>query len=157
MIRRLILLAAAIPSIAGAVATTPVVRNSLGNAVEATPVLNVGADGEASNIGTRMFVESAAPLAASASMPTTTRDAGSTTPASLSYFGCSFNSDQPGTGATEDSTDGTTWFQSSTAALTAGTRLDLNVRLRARYNRCRYTNGATLQGSFRALSSFTSH
>lgn len=71
------------------------------------------------------------------------------------FFGCQFNSDQAGTARVDNSTDATTWYVAATAPVVAGTALDLNVRLRARYQRCVLINGATPTTALRVVSSFT--
>lgn len=103
---------------------------------------------------TLWYTDSVANLAGNATFTGTTRDSGASSPP-YSFFGCSFNTDQAGTAFIDDSTDGTTWAVAATAAIVANTRLDLNVRLRVRYIRCRETNGATPQTTNRVVSSFT--
>lgn len=114
------------------------------------PTLALGANIQK---GTEYYVDSVTPLAANATLTGATHD--TTVFPIFTQFGCSVNADQSGTLFNEDSINGTTWFTASTAAVVAGTRLDLNVPIRARYHRCRLLNGSTLEGSLRVVSSFT--
>lgn len=104
--------------------------------------------------GTNYFANTATPLGGAATFTGATVDVG-TRPPPYYQFGCSFNADQAGTAFVEDSTDGVTWFTASTAAIVAGTRLDLNVFIRAEFLRCREVNGATPQTVNRVVSSLT--
>lgn len=106
---------------------------------------------------TVVFSETVTPLAGNATFTGGTHDLGTTGPIVYSTFGCGFNADQTGTGSVEDSTDGTTWLVAGSAALSANVRLDVKVPIRARYNRCKLVNGVTIQGSFRAVSSFSAN
>lgn len=102
------------------------------------------------------FAETTASLASAATFTGTTRDLGSATAITYPTFGCQFNADQAGTAYIDNSTDGTTWVQAASQAVTASftTPVDLNVPIRARYNRCRLVNGATAQTAFRVVSSY---
>lgn len=60
-----------------------------------------------------------------------------------------FLADQAGTGYVEQSTDGSAWFITGTAAIVANTPLFIYCPQVARYARVRQVNGATLQTSNR--------
>lgn len=100
------------------------------------------------------FSDSVANLGNAGVFTGVTRDTGAGV-SQWNYFGCSVITDQAGTLAIEDSTDNVTFATAATAAIVASTRLDLNVRLRTRYIRCKETNGATPQTTNRLVSSFT--
>lgn len=104
--------------------------------------------------GTTWFTDTTAVLAGSATFTGTTRDSGASPP-SFTNFGCTFNADQSGTAFVDTSVDGTNWLVGSTAAIVANTPLDLSVKMRTRYYRCRETNGSTIQTVNRVVSSFT--
>lgn len=104
--------------------------------------------------GALWFTESTTPLGVSATFTGSTHDSGATPPA-YSYFGCTVNTDHVGTLDVDVSPDGTTWTVAATAAIVASTPLDLTVRLRTRYQRCRLVNGAVAQTILLLASAYT--
>lgn len=96
--------------------------------------------------------ESSTNLASSATYTGASRDNGST--AAHNFFIARAFADQAGTLAVDHSTDGTTWRQVGTVAITAGQSSELIVRCTTRYHRMRVINGATAQGAFLASSAY---
>jgi hypothetical protein len=106
--------------------------------------------------GVLWFNDTATPLTGAATFTGTTRDLGPGA-TNWTFFGCQFNADQTGTGSIENSTDAVTWLQAATVAIVANVGVDLNVRARARYYRCKLVNGATPQTVNRVVSSWNDY
>jgi len=104
-----------------------------------------------------VFTETTAAIGASVTFTGTSRDAGSTiTAIPFTTFGCRANVNQVGTLVIEDSVDNAAWFRAASAATTTDplVSVDLQVNLRARYNRCNFINGATATTVQRIVSSY---
>ena len=103
------------------------------------------------------WMETDAPLAASATFSGPQRDAGAASPGPVeyAYFNGYFLADQTGTASIQCSDDGATWRTIATDALTAATPLILQVPVTARYHRVVLANGGALQGTVIVRSSYT--
>jgi hypothetical protein len=112
--------------------------------------------GAPAKAGVLWFNDTATPLTGAATFTGTTRDLGPGA-TNWTFFGCQFNADQTGTGSIENSTDAVTWLQAATVAIVANVGVDLNVRARARYYRCKLVNGATPQTVNRVVSSWNDY
>ena len=100
---------------------------------------------------TAFFAETATALAAAATLTGATRDnTGVAGGVGTRYknFVAEVFTDQAGTLYIDKSTDGITWRQAATAAVTGGVNAQLSVIMTVRYYRMRYVNGATTQTVF---------
>lgn len=95
------------------------------------------------NLGTMLsalYIDSSTNLGASAVYTGASRDAGSSN--TYSRFVARSFTDQIGTLAIQDSTDGTTWRTVKSIDTVANTMADLDVEVVSRYHRVVFTNGA---------------
>jgi len=111
---------------------------------------------EPAKAGVLWFTDTATPLTGAATFTGATRDLGPGA-TNWTFFGCQFNADQSGTGSIENSTDAVTWLGAATVAIVANVGVDLNVRARTRYYRCKEVNGATPQTVNRLVSSWNDY
>jgi hypothetical protein len=99
------------------------------------------------------FIHSTAALGISASFTGTTLDLGGNH--EIKNHLALVYADQAGTLYLEQSRDGSTWRITNSVAVSAGTVNTLSTSVHARYQRVRYVNGATAQGSFELLSTLS--
>lgn len=112
--------------------------------------------GTPAKAGIVWFTDTVTPLGGAATFTGATRDLGPGA-TNWTFFGCQFNADQSGTGSIENSTDNASWLGAATVAIVANVGVDLNVRLRSRYYRCKVVNGATPQTVNRVVSSWNDY